>query len=78
MCIYRIEIMTLPMVCSSCKKHYDSVYNETPKIIIKHVMIVEGGNVVEKNNNHPQHQIMNIIYPQSQAHNHHSHNLSIH
>ena len=34
------KVMTQLMICSSCKKHYDSMYNEKQEVIIKHVMIV--------------------------------------
>jgi len=41
------------------------------KKAINHVMIVERREVQEKNKLH-SHQLMKIIYPQSQAHNNHN------
>ena len=32
--------MTQLVICSSCNKHYDSVMNEKPNAVIKHVMTV--------------------------------------
>ena len=40
--------MTQPTICSGCKKHCDSVYNEKNKNIIKRVMIVKKRKVVQK------------------------------
>ena len=63
------------MICSSCKKHYDSVQNEKAKLIIKHVMIVGMLENKEFVGNHNQ-QIMKIIFQQSQAHNNLNHHQS--
>ena len=40
--------MAQTIIRSSCKRHYDAVYNEKPQVTIKHVMIVEIREVVEK------------------------------
>ena len=40
--------MTQAMICSSCKKHYGSVHNVKPKVIIKPAKIVKRREEVEK------------------------------
>ena len=46
------KVMTQAIICSICKKHYDSFHNEKPKVIIKPAKIVKRREEVEKNNNH--------------------------
>jgi len=69
------------MICSSCKKQYNSVHNEK-KVIIELAMIVEISEnkefVEKRSNHHNQYQIMKIICQQSHAHSNHSHYFSIH
>ena len=40
--------MTQPTICSGCKKHCDSDYNEKTQIVTKRVSIVDKIKVVEK------------------------------
>jgi len=42
------KIMTQAMVNSSCKKWYNSVHNEKPKVDLKHAKIVERREEVKK------------------------------
>ena len=68
------------MICSNCKKHYDSVQNEKkPKRVIKHATIVGMLENKEFVGNHSK-QIMKIIYQQSQsqAHNNLNHQFQTH
>ena len=64
------KIMTQLMICSSFNTHYDSVLNEKPKPIMKHVMFVGMLESKEFVGNHThQQKSMRTIFQLSQAHN---------